>query len=358
MQLINAIKNLPTQKFITHGFYWMLYILFELLTFYLSTGNVGSVWKNVMYYSLNVGVFYCQTWLLMICLGGSKRRYGNLVVGILAELVVFNSLKLGVDYYFINFTDSSMTIPQFIKSLGALDLFRSIQFAICGALYWAGLNMAAAQQQIAVAAIRELADSREKAELESRLAKSQNAYLKQQINPHLLLNSLNFVFSSVFRHSAEAADSVLLLADLMRFSLEATDDDGKIELLKETKQLENLIRINQYRFDYPMSINFTMEGNFSGHRIIPLVLMTLSENIFKHGDLRERMATLSLAVTEGGLLTYRSINYKRPRPREGRLKSIGLENIRIRLDYAYGDGYQLNIHDGEDIYETNLEVQL
>jgi LytS/YehU family sensor histidine kinase len=144
----------------------------------------------------------------------------------------------------------------------------------------------------------------------------------------------------------------------MRFSLEETDPDGKIELVKETEQLNNLVKINQYRFDYPLDITVSMNGNFSGYRIIPLVLMTLSENIFKHGDLKDKPAILQLGVTESGYLTYYSRNHKRPKPMDGRSKSIGIENIRVRLAYTYGNNYDLIINDGDDIYETSLTLQL
>ena len=115
-----------------------------------------------------------------------------------------------------------------------------------------------------------------------KLAQSENAYLQQQMNPHMLFNSLAFIHSTVYKISHEAAENVILLTDILRFSIEETDADGKIQLSSEAEQIENMIKINAYRFDHSLRISYIIEGDLTGHKIIPLVLMTLTENIFKH----------------------------------------------------------------------------
>jgi two-component system LytT family sensor kinase len=354
----NHLLKISNKSVINHTVGWAVFIIYEMSIYYYSFGNLGVLLRNIFYYIVNISLFYCHLIVLNNTLRLQKKNNLKLILLVGAEITLYLFIKITGDYLFTDFSLSKDTKQHLIKQMAFLDLFRCIYFAGLATLYWSAMNFARLEREAATAKIRELTISRDNTALEASLAKSRNAYLQQQLNPHLLFNSLNFVYSSVFQHSAAAAKSVLLLADIMRFSLEETDPDGKIELVKETDQLHNLVRINQYRFDYPLDIAVSMEGNFSGYRIIPLVLMTLSENIFKHGDLKGKPAILRLALSESGYLTYYSRNHKRPKPMDGRLKSIGIENIRVRLNYTYGNNYELLIDDGDDIYETTLTLQL
>jgi LytS/YehU family sensor histidine kinase len=121
--------------------------------------------------------------------------------------------------------------------------------------------------------------------LEKALLATENAYLKSQINPHFLLNTLNFLYNSVSKLSEKIADSVMTLSDIMRYALTNADEDGKVKLESEIEHISNFIKLNQARFNQRLCIELLMEGDPEGLRIIPLVLITLAENVFKYGDL-------------------------------------------------------------------------
>ncbi|MCR8560431.1 histidine kinase [Mucilaginibacter sp. BJC16-A38] len=254
------------------------------------------------------------------------------------------------DLKFTNFSAIRGLKLEGIKAMAMLDLLRIIYFAAFGTLYWAINNINNYQKKADAAEIKSLKNARETADLEIKLARSQNAYLQQQINPHLLFNSLNFIHSSVYKLSREAAENIILLSDIMRYSLEETDADGKINLEKEAEQIENLI--------YPLDISYLTEGGLAEHKIIPLVLMTLTENLFKHGDLSKKQAIIKLTVKDHGELKFYTFNHKRPQPPVERIKSIGIENIKIRLNYAYGPDYKLAVNQTDEIYESELTLQL
>jgi LytS/YehU family sensor histidine kinase len=122
--------------------------------------------------------------------------------------------------------------------------------------------------------------------------------------------------------------------------------------------LENLVSINRSRFDYPLEITFIQTGAEPHHMIIPLVLMTLAENVFKHGDLCGKPAVIRLSVSAAGELEFYTGNHKRPLPPVKRIRRIGIENIRTRLNFSYGDRYELTIHETDDYYESRLTLNL
>jgi two-component system LytT family sensor kinase len=184
--------------------------------------------------------------------------------------------------------------------------------------------------------------------------------LEHQLNPHLLFNSLGFIYNSVHENSPKAAECVLLLSDIMSFSLHDKSDDGKVPLSGEVEQIRRLIDINRYRFDKALSIGVNLNGSFEKFRIIPLILFTLTENLFKHGNVLNTKfpALLSITVDSGGLLVFQSSNLKRPENEFIPGRKIGLKNVRLRLDFAYPNNYQLTISEDEDFYKTTLTINL
>jgi len=335
----------------THAFWWALFIIYELSIFYYSAGTFGNFLRNLGYYGINISLFYAHLYLLNKCLGQAKKKYFRLLYLVSAELVLFVSIKIAIDIYTSNFNMTPENMWNTVKSMATLDLYRCIFFIGLSSLFWTASNISNFERKA-------LITERDALTLETKLARSENALLRQQINPHLLFNSLNFIHSTVYKVSEAAAENVILLADILRFSLEDTGSDGKIFLDSEIEQLHNLVRINQLRFGQKSIINFITTGEKPGYRIIPLVLMTLVENIFKHGDLSGPGTVIRLEVSEAGLLRFYTRNKclaKSPYPR---LKSIGLANIRIRLDFAYGGKYSLSSKEEDGIYESELTLSL
>jgi two-component system LytT family sensor kinase len=146
----------------------------------------------------------------------------------------------------------------------------------------------------------------------------------------------------------------------MRFSLEETGPDGKVALADEIGQIERLLEINRLRFDKPPCIDVHFEGGFERHRIIPLILFTLTENIIKHGDLDSPASPAQLRITadEQGNLAYFSRNLKKPGSGYARRSRVGLQNVRIRLDFAYPGRYSLDISETLEYYELSLNLSL
>jgi LytS/YehU family sensor histidine kinase len=127
-------------------------------------------------------------------------------------------------------------------------------------------------------------------------------------------------------------------------------------LQDEMDHLRNFIKMNQFRFRNHLNVQLLLKGETNGALIIPFVLITLVENIFKHGDLTSEAYPVVIEVElKNGGLYYCSRNRKKSGPKE-LSTGIGLDNIQKRLQLAYGDGFTLNYKNEEDYYATELII--
>ncbi|WP_190300484.1 sensor histidine kinase [Rufibacter hautae] len=200
----------------------------------------------------------------------------------------------------------------------------------------------------------------QKLEAEKGKLEAEYAFLRAQINPHFLHNTLNFFYAKSLGHSDELSDGILTLCDIMRYSLESDEDqNGTVLLTKEVEHLRNVIKINQLRFSHRLQIDFQLRGELHGLRIIPLVLITMVENAFKHGELTNAAHPLrfTLEVSPQNQLTFTVVNKKRTGPKETS-HGIGLDNTRKRLAAAYPNRHLLEVQDEEEFYTISLQIQL
>jgi LytS/YehU family sensor histidine kinase len=197
----------------------------------------------------------------------------------------------------------------------------------------------------------------QKMQLEVEKSQANFNFLKAQINPHFLHNTLNFLYAKSLPYSSELSEGILTLSDIMRYALsEGNAKDGKAPLKDEIEHVRNVIKINQLRFSNNLNVKFDVEGVVNGATIIPFVLITLVENAFKHGDLKstEHPIDIALHVNEPQLYFY-CRNKKKVGPKE-LSTGIGLDNIKKRLDLAYGNNYCLKVKDESEFYTTELTI--
>jgi two-component system LytT family sensor kinase len=344
------------KKILQHAACWILFIIYELILAYYISGLIKVT--TIYFYFCNIGLFYVHAFILDNKLNRPKPAYLQAICfSLLATLSVMPIKAIGEYIFYVDKT-ALMHNPSLIRTFIVMDFARCIFYIGLSTLYWYRGNVAEFRKKSAEAAIRELRMARDTAELETSLAKTRNAYLQQQLNPHLIFNTLNFIYNTVYKTSEEGGKAVLLLAEILRFTLKDTDENGKIPLEAEIEQIENLIAINRFRFHYPLHVAFCIEGDTTTCRILPLILLTLVENMFKHGEFKDREIRISLQVADDGLLRFITENASRTQITWQSEKGIGLRNIRLRLDHAYPGHYTLDTGETKNIFHTALTVQL
>lgn len=195
--------------------------------------------------------------------------------------------------------------------------------------------------------------------LEKQKAQAELSALKHQINPHFLFNSLNFIYSKSIRFDDDLAQSVMLLSDIMRYALSIEDDkSGKVMLEKEITHLKNVIEINQKRLNNRLHINYQEQLSNKQIKIIPLVLITLVENSFKHGDLLDPAHPLGINVYDQENTLFFSIKNQKGKGAKELSNGIGLSNIKQRLNLTYGNKHHFEIQNSASEFAVLLQIPI
>ncbi|WP_311947174.1 sensor histidine kinase [Mucilaginibacter terrae] len=200
--------------------------------------------------------------------------------------------------------------------------------------------------------------SKERIMLEKQRSEAELMALKHQINPHFLFNSLSFIYGKVIRTDKETADSVLMLANIMRYALGTSESvDGKVNIMDELEHLKNVIEINQRRHNHALNIRYEEQIDDQSISILPLVLITLVENAFKHGDLHDAEHPLRILIsTTVNELDFCIENKKGKGIRE-LSNGVGLQNIRQQLKLTYDDRSSFMIRETGEYFRVNLKVK-
>ena len=135
-------------------------------------------------------------------------------------------------------------------------------------------------------------DEKEKLQKEMELN-----YLKEQVNPHFLFNSLNSIYSLSRQQSSETPDVVMQLSELMRYQLESSKKDTVL-LKKELEFIENYLLLEEKRLSERCTIEFSIDGDVMGLKIAPMLLIPFVENAIKHGaQSTNEQSTISVSAT-------------------------------------------------------------
>jgi len=344
-------RDSPSLKpFLTHFLAWIGFILYEQSILLVLGTNRFSFVETGLTFLLNAGIFYANCLLLLPWLY-ARRRYVAYALGVLLLLVFFALMRYVLNRFVFPFVLGG-TVPAISSytTLWAQALYRGVYFILLSFGYWFARDALRLEKQ----------KSRQEHELrvaEKNLMEANLAFLKNQINPHFLFNSLNFLYAQVYPHSEETAKGILLLSDIMRYALKE-EDNGKVMLEKEVQHLHNYIAINQLRFSNKLQIRFEIVGSVQFMMILPLVLITFVENCFKHGELSDPENPLTIRIkTANNQLLFHTRNKKRNGPKE-KSTGIGIINTQRRLDMVYKERYSLEVNDEQDYYTCNLTIEL
>jgi hypothetical protein len=185
------------------------------------------------------------------------------------------------------------------------------------------------------------------------------AWLKNQINPHFLFNTLNNI-SSLCQIDADAAqDAIAQLSDLLRYAMYETNKP-LVPILGEVEFMRNYISLMKLRCNDKTVVNAHFSIPNPQQEIAPLLFISLIENAFKHGVSSSRPSHIDISLqqnTDELVFTCDNTNYpKDDADRSG--SGIGLENTRRRLDLMYADHYTWNQSLENDIYHVNIKLRV
>jgi two-component system, LytTR family, sensor kinase len=200
-------------------------------------------------------------------------------------------------------------------------------------------------------------------ELQTKTVESELRFLKTQINPHFLFNTLNSLYALTIKKSDNAPEVVLMLSEMMRYMLYECNEP-EVPLSKEVNYIENYLNLEKLRVAKNSNIRFEVEGKINHQKITPLLFIPFIENSFKHGmsnQIKNAFITIKMQVKENNIV----FTVKNSKPQvlamattNRKSGGIGLVNVKRRLDLLYPEKNELTIDDNIDEYSVRLIIEL
>ena len=191
---------------------------------------------------------------------------------------------------------------------------------------------------------------------EAEKTQAELSFLKAQINPHFLFNTLNNIYSLAISQNPHTADSILKLSNIMRY---VTDDirEDFVLLEHEIECMKDYIDLQRLRLGNKMQVHFDVNGNPVGRTIVPLVLMTFIENVFKYGISSHEPSEIriGLDIKPDSIHFYCRNRVHRKGGNETR-KGVGIANTQQRLQHLYPGKYALLINEENGFYTVDLSI--
>lgn len=207
-------------------------------------------------------------------------------------------------------------------------------------------------------AIKMIKHEKKRNRLENERLEVEYAFLRSKINPNFLNSTVNLFYAKALPLSVELSDGIMTLSQIMRYSMDKNGNKRMVLLTDELEHVYNVIKLNQMRFSNQLQIDLNIEIILPSIQIVPLIIITIVENILKHGDcsLPDDPAKIYLAISADGHFIHLDTYNKKSSWTAEHSSGIGVENIKKRIAYHYGENYQLTIDNNDVFYSLSLKL--
>lgn len=318
--------------FTTTGIFYLIMALYGRGVYWESFGK-----ENLIMIIITFPVTFLVNTFIFIPAFAKRKRWLFYFLSVAAALLVSEIIR-----FILNSSDNS-------EIFGAQNIV--LTFVIAMIVSW--LYVLARDWIINISEIERLRSEKLSTEL---------AFLKTQVDPHFLFNTLNSIYAlSLEEDSPKTADSIIKLSTLMRYNLHDSDA-GFINIDKEIDYFEKYIELQKLRLDQNnkiiLKMNYDKEKS-QEFKIAPLLLIPFIENVFKHGVSQtvETEIVISISIFNGYIELKTENTLLKESDNSGR-NGIGLLNVKKRLDLLYNDQYVLISEKRGKKYITNLRINL
>lgn len=327
-------------------FVWMGIISFLIFLARLNDAHISNKQLAivlVLYPAINISLFYLN-YLLYIPQFLNKKKYAIYFIIIILTIIAYGIIKYAVGLLFEDIVLRGMKKEVIsFTTYFFRTFFMSLIFVFLSTVFKFSVDW--------------FLNERIQRDLENQRLIAELAFLKSQINPHFLFNSLNSIYSLAYQRSETTPEAILKLSEIMRYMLYECNDN-KVDLDKELQYLQNYIDLQKIRFGSKAFIDFKVDGNITDQKIEPLLLIAFIENAFKHGVANDINSPIKLLINVAGGKLHFYIQNKKHNNNRDAVGGIGLINVQRRLDLLYPNRYSLKIRDEEYTYTCELSIDL
>lgn len=339
-----------------HSLFWVIYICYENLAAFI--GGLGiNISSTLSAFAVNIADFYIF-WACYQMLEKKIRKKTLLITAI----VIVSIAIIAISAY-LKVLLSMLILKQPFSVAGNNERAvamssRAIYFGTLGVAYGFFKQIILKEREAAQHRLEKAVMLQQQEKLEKQALRAELSVIKSQINPHFIFNTLGFLYGETYKKLPEVGETIITLSNIMRHAL-TKNEDGFSSLESELGYIKDFIKIHAAR-----SPNFFLSVNIDTvtrpYKIVSLVLITLIENMFKHGIFNQntKKATLNITINDG-LLHFYSLNYKGGNSMN-KIESngIGLNYIKERLTEEYGQNFELLINETHNSYECKLVMPL
>ncbi len=340
---INLLRNLKKEGLI-HIVIWAIFLFLFFLQVYFNTGNFPFTFLNFLI--VGILVFYVNYLYLVPKFLLNKKKYYYLIS-------VISLIVIGV--VLIEFV-----LPKpALTHLTELEDYKRPNFRI----FRFGLPILFNLILVVIGTAIKMYSEWDKniqlqKEIESQKSSAELHFLKNQLSPHFLFNSLNSIYSLTSKKSNDAPEAVITLSELMRYMLYQADNDF-VKLSDELDYIQNYLKLQRLRIARNQDVTLNIRGSILQQKIRPLLLISFIENAFKYGtDFKGNTFVCIEINVNGNNLDFKSINLIGNRKQDPENSGIGLQNTKERLQLLYPNQHKLEIKEVSNQFIVHLDLNL
>lgn len=191
---------------------------------------------------------------------------------------------------------------------------------------------------------------------EEEQLKTELSYLKAQVNPHFLFNTLNSIYALTVKKSDAAPESVTKLSSIMRYAITEAAND-MVPLEKELNYINAYIELEKLRITDKVKLNYSVTGETRGKQIAPLIFIPFIENAFKYGVSTQSVSEIIISIEMQNSelkLNVKNLKVKEEVSNTG----LGIENTKKRLQLIYPGKHTLQIQNNPSDFIVSLSIKL
>jgi LytS/YehU family sensor histidine kinase len=329
-----------------HIAFWLLTILFYALIRKDLMDSAGTFYfaaDVIVRNALIASICYLNIYYLFERLF-KKGRYFLYGCSLLGLLLIYTALQNGYDALITGYQN---------KNTGAGSFFYRAYYHFSVGVFYLTITLALELSK------RWYRQQQQLRQVQTEKLQTELQYLKAQLNPHFLFNSINTIYFQIDKSNAEARESLEKFSELLRYQLYECNED-RIPIEKEISYLESYVDLQRLRKNERNIIRFNTGENVRGFCIAPLLLLPFVENAFKHLSASadaNNIVELNMNRQNGSF--FFSLTNSTDRGTEtSQEQGIGLKNVRRRLDLLYENEYRLNIERSDSTFNVELQIEI
>ena len=356
----------------THVVIWLIYIIYiaSLVKYFYNVPiSIAFVAQTIIHKLGDIILFYVLAlWIFPKYIFLRKLFLFILffALSVLLYVIYYYSLEFYV-FQFLRIT--VLNDVPIVEQVITQSILQASNFTIFAIGYYFSQRVIQQQREIATQELtlvkkeKELAEEKEKnAILAKEKAQAEMAFLRAQINPHFLFNTLNLIYGKIITSTKEiAGDLILEFSKMMQYATSTKMQEDTVDVNGELEFMNRYLKMFKARNQHNAHIDYEEEGYFGSHRVVPMVLITIVENALKHGLVDDPDNPLIIrASLIDDFFVFMVRNPKNPYPNDISGKGntgVGIPNIIKRLNAVYKNGgFTLESEDLKDDYIVTFTV--